>query len=399
MIQLDRLQNIKIIGGSRHLSIDPEKPFSDISLNFLDELSINLKNYELVKKFPDLMTFSFWCRKRHLEQLKKKQTNIHKRIGRGLVFHVAPSNVPLNFGYSYIFGLLSGNTNIVKISSKGFPQAEILCQMLDSLLKKEKYQSLYKKSAFVKYDNETDLTKYFSSICDSRIVWGGDSTIKSIRSFETPVRSTDIAFADRYSICVINTKELTKLPKKDFYKVTKNFFNDTFVMDQNACSSPHIVLWFGVNKKKIINEFWEALGNYAKKNYEIDNISALEKYKKLCQISIGVGNQFKLNKFENLIYRLSLKKIPKNIHELRGNCGFFFEYEASCIDEISFMINNKYQTLTYFGFEKEFLADFVFKNNLRGIDRIVPIGNALDIGLDWDGFEMVSSLSRIISFS
>ena len=34
------------------------------SLNFLDELSINLKNYELVKKFPDLMTFSFWCRKR-----------------------------------------------------------------------------------------------------------------------------------------------------------------------------------------------------------------------------------------------------------------------------------------------------------------------------------------------
>ena len=40
--------------------------------------------------------------------------------------------------------------------------------------------------------------------------------------------------------------------------------------------------------------------------------------------------------------------------------------------------------------------NFVFKNRLSGIDRIVPVGEALDIGVIWDGYDIVRSLSRII---
>ena len=151
------------------------------------------------------------------------------------------------------------------------------------------------------------------------------------------------------------------------------------------------------------------IGNYApseiyvknkvKKSEEVGMISKVIRYPNDVSEKEILKKIHELNEASDVSGILVQLPLPKNIHELRGNCGFFFEYEASCIDEISFMINNKYQTLTYFGFEKEFLADFVFKNNLRGIDRIVPIGNALDIGLDWDGFEIVSSLSRIISFS
>ena len=63
------------------------------------------------------------------------------------------------------------------------------------------------------------------------------------------------------------------------------------------------------------------------------------------------------------------------------------------------IINNKYQTVTYFGLEKAFLVDFVIRNKLHGLDRIVPIGKALDIDLVWDGFEVISSLSRKINFN
>ena len=31
-----------------------------------------------------------------------------------------------------------------------------------------------------------------------------------------------------------------------------------------------------------------------------------------------------------------------------------------------------------------------------GIDRIVPIGSALDISLNWDGFDLNKSLTRVI---
>jgi hypothetical protein len=33
---------------------------------------------------------------------------------------------------------------------------------------------------------------------------------------------------------------------------------------------------------------------------------------------------------------------------------------------------------------------------LIGVDRIVPIGTALDIGIYWDGYDLIRTLSRVI---
>ena len=56
-----------------------------------------------------------------------------------------------------------------------------------------------------------------------RIIWGGDKTIKDIRKYPLSTRSFDITFADRYSLCVINSNELVKLNsvqlKKTFRKI------------------------------------------------------------------------------------------------------------------------------------------------------------------------------------
>ena len=46
--------------------------------------------------------------------------------------------------------------------------------------------------------------------------------------------------------------------------------------------------------------------------------------------------------------------------------------------------------------DKKELKDIVINNNFRGIDRIVPIGNGLDMNLIWDGYKLDDSLSRII---
>ena len=40
---------------------------------------------------------------------------------------------------------------------------------------------------------------------------------------------------------------------------------------------------------------------------------------------------------------------------------------------------------------------FILNNNLLGIDRFVPIGKALGIDIVWDGYEVVKSLSRVVS--
>ena len=66
------------------------------------------------------------------------------------------------------------------------------------------------------------------------------------------------------------------------------------------------------------------------------------------------------------------------------------------MNDVAKIVNKKYQTLTYFGFNKNFFRDFLFDNSLKGIDRIVPIGKALDIGLIWDGYDLNKFLTRII---
>jgi hypothetical protein len=52
--------------------------------------------------------------------------------------------------------------------------------------------------------------------------------------------------------------------------------------------------------------------------------------------------------------------------------------------------------LTYIEVKKDILKKFIVKNNLRGIDRIVPSGQGLSMSLYWDGYDINQTLSRVI---
>ena len=80
-------------------------------------------------------------------------------------------------------------------------------------------------------------------ISDARLIWGGDKTINTLKTFKTNERNLDITFADRYSFCVIDQSKLLKLNKFELRNLVQKFYNDTFLVDQNACSSPHLIVW------------------------------------------------------------------------------------------------------------------------------------------------------------
>ena len=75
----------------------------------------------------------------------------------GLLFHITPSNIPTNFAYSLIFGLLSGNKNIIKVPSKIFPQVDIICSAINKALKK--FNSLKNFIKIVRYSDNENFTK------------------------------------------------------------------------------------------------------------------------------------------------------------------------------------------------------------------------------------------------
>ena len=95
------------------------------------------------------MTFAFWCRKANLVRLKEQCTDTIGRIGKGIVFHIAPSNVPVNFAFSLAFGLLAGNGNVVRVSDKQFEQVSIICRNLNKLLQRSEYKVLQRQNSFI----------------------------------------------------------------------------------------------------------------------------------------------------------------------------------------------------------------------------------------------------------
>ena len=127
-----------LVGKKAKLNITYE-PFSFLILNFLDDLSVTLDNNFNNKNYPDLKALSFFCRKNNILSLKNKhQVKDTTRFGLGLLFHITPSNIPTNFAYSLIFGLITGNSNIVKVPLKRFKEIDIVCKALNKILKKKK---------------------------------------------------------------------------------------------------------------------------------------------------------------------------------------------------------------------------------------------------------------------
>lgn len=379
------------------LKLKPMRPFSEEITDYLDALSKEINKDSRVQNFPDVRTFSFFCRKANLSILKKKyhDSGILK-LGRGLVFHIAPSNVPVNFAFSTMISLLSGNSNIVRVPSKKFIQIDIIVNAIDNLALNPHYSNISNRILLVSYDSNSDATKLFSQDCDVRIIWGGDETINKVRENLLQPRAFDITFADRYSICVINADEFLKdyRPKK----IIEGFFNDTFLFDQNACTSPHLVLWIGSNKKveKAKSIFWNILRALVVDRYKIQPVTAIDKLTNFHNQAIQTEGILLEKSEDNFIFRVKLNKLTEDINRFRSHSGYFSEYHASSLSEISQIINKKYQTISYYGFTKEHLRGTICKIEPTGIDRLVPIGRAMEFSPVWDGYELINTLSRRI---
>ena len=105
----------KLLAGTNIIKSEPRIIFSKIACDFLEELSKNLLKNKKAKIYQDVVSFAFWCRKQNIEKYKSKFLSKDLRLGLGLTFHITPSNIPTNFAYSLIFGLITGNSNIVRV--------------------------------------------------------------------------------------------------------------------------------------------------------------------------------------------------------------------------------------------------------------------------------------------
>ena len=390
-LYLDHL--IFLVGNAeavqRLVSTPALPPFPEQVIRFLDEVSRRIMGYALAKTYPDVVTFAFWCRRASIERLKKLHGTMPNRIGRGVAFHVAPSNVPVNFAYSLVVGLLAGNANVVRLPSKDFPQVDLICGVIREVIATD--PEMKPRICLVKYGHEKAVTDELSSLCDARIIWGGDDTIRTIRESLLPVRAVEVTFADRYSLAIIDADAYLRL---DPAKVALDFFNDTYLTDQNACTSPQLVIWCGAAIEEAKAKFWSALHQILVIRYRLQPMPAVGKWAAACRLAEKMAGRMKTSE-DNLIIRVKVPRLDPKLMELKYNSGFFVEYDLLHMVEILPMCNNRCQTIACLGLDPQEMAGYFMRHSPRGVDRVVPVGRTMDFTLNWDGYDLVKTLSRV----
>jgi len=199
------------------------RPFGDKKIvDFLNEISKEILKNRLNRLHPDIITFGFFCRKGAIEKSLRDRKSFHNRFGWGLIVHVTPSNIPINFAFSFVFGLLSGNHNIVRLPSENWPQIQYLVSIFEKVSKKNKFKDLRKTNFFIQTDRDDLFLKEFISNSDGLVVWGGDSTIKNFRNFEKKPRCCELYFPNRNSSLIINSKIFKNILKVSLFFTQTN---------------------------------------------------------------------------------------------------------------------------------------------------------------------------------
>ena len=376
-------------------AIPVKRPFQDDILDFLNEISRYLMRDSRSKGYSDVFTLAFWLRKSSTMKLREKfgyDRNMCLRLGRGVIFHIAPSNVPVNFAYSLAAGLLTGNSNIVRVPSKYFAQVTIITEALHKAL--DVIPEMRPYIALIQYEHDKTVNDSLSYIADTRIIWGGDATVTELRKSPLQPRSIEVAFSDRYSIAVIDAEVYLSIGNKA--AVAQDFYNDTFFSDQNACTSPRLVAWLGNNRIEAKRLFWANLHAVVERKYQFQPIQGVNKLVSGCLAAIQWPDARIEPHNDNLIQRVWVPKITNDLMELKDNSGYFFEYDCDDILELRPLCDDKRcQTVALLG-DKSILCPLL-ESAPRGIDRVVPIGKTMDFDLIWDGYELPVVLTRSIS--
>ena len=394
MLSLDK-KGIKVIAGSSIISIKSDDIFSESVCSFLNDLSSKILDEKSIKN-TDVKTFAFWLRKKNFDKYIKKYVDNMKRVGLGLVLHITPSNIPTNFAYSFVFGLISGNANIVRLSQKTTEQDQIILKNISQLFKRNKYKKLKENNAFVRYQQDDIINSYLCSYADAKVVWGGNKTVEYFKNIKSKPKIREVFFPDRFSIGVLDANKLKLLNEQAFKQLIKNFYNDTYLVDQNACSSPRLIVWLNDKTNKMKKKFWSSL-KLRLNNYDLTLSRGYEKILTLYDFLSGGKYEMSSDPKDESIFVVKVSSLEKLENLSKLKLGIFLEYDAKALDEVFKIDMPALQTLSYFGLKKEQMLKCFNKQKNRAFDRIVPMGTVLGMDMNWDGYTIPYTLSRVIN--
>lgn len=173
------------------------------------------------------------------------------------------------------------------------------------------------------------------------------------------------------------------------------FYNDGFWFSQMACSSPRLIAWIGSPDLIALAQkrFWNELNDHL--DAHLEELSAAMQVQKLTTgYLLSIDNETTSFMHQQNFTRVQLEAINREMKERHCGGGLFYELELPKLKDLNSLLDDKDQTLSYFGFTREALIDFANAIENRSIDRIVPVGQSLAFGGVWDGYDLMMHFTR-----
>jgi len=159
----------------------------------------------------------------------------------------------------------------------------------------------------------------------------------------------------------------TYMEIEDKERVAQDFYNDTYLTDQNDCTSPELVAWLESRIGEAKEAFWDELHRVVQSRYSIKGVQKVSKLTSAYLIAAKKDHVRMGESADNLIVRMKVERAGKGLMRHKDNSGYFFE--ADCKDVLDpFDICNdlRCQTVAYIG-DREMLYPLVKGRGLTGL--------------------------------
>jgi hypothetical protein len=372
-------------------------PLSDESVSLLATISKAILASPFARSQPQYVALGYWLRPAALERmcqhLRSRMTEGHNiLVPRGIALHLPPTNVDTIFVYSWAMSVLSGNCNIVRLPSEVDAGTGWLAETIAEVIAEAGETD---RTIFCQLSQNSGVIEAVSEYCDLRMIWGGDAKVKSVSRVPIRPDGLSIGFPDRKSLAVIKSEAYRDADDAARDALAGKFFNDVYWFNQMGCGSPKIVYWLG-EPKELAEDFYARLDRQITlKAHKTETGIAIEKFTSLNDmLATGIGQSAKA--YSNALHVIDTDQ-PVASFEKSGGGGMLAHTVVASITDIAPDITRKIQTIGYFGFNGAELRALGDKIANRGGYRIVPIGQALQFDITWDGLELLRYMTRQIS--
>ena len=381
---------------SRIAAARPLAPFGEELLELFIGLSAALFHDTEARKYPELQALAFWMRKAELLRLREAFAGLGSEetvlSPRGRIFHIPPANVDTIFVYSWVLSALCGNVSVIRLSERAALPVEILCRLIGAAVGAS--PALRDSITIVRYGHDDEVTAALSLLADTRVIWGGDSTVNLIRRLPLLPHATELTFPDRTSLSVLNVGAYLALDDEGAQQLAAKFYNDAYWFDQTACSSPRLIVWCGADDGAASVRFAHYLAEQVRTHrYNPPDAVRLARLTSACRAILEAPVEDCCLRPEFAMLRVTAPALLPPVH---CGGGFFFQTRIGELNQLAGFLTRRDQTLSHFGFAVDELRALAAVLRGAAVDRMVPIGKALDFHRYWDGYDLLREFTRTV---